>query len=368
MELKSHYGTIVIGAGPAGVLASVYASAYGSVLLVEAMSLPREKSCGGMLNEYSQAFLNSVSQLPADLICEPEWINFRYFNWDKQVKKPTKLRFMNVDRVKFDDWLMSMLPSNVDVLEQTRFCGCAQDAHHVSVALKSAAEASAAEFKLSCDYLIGADGPRSTVRRSLPVSQLTLYKTLQEFLPATHMEPFFDCLYSKEIGDNYGYGYTIPKDGMAIIGSVFFPGSKNCLEAHEKAVDVFRSYYGYGTQQRKRREAWTAVKVNSVADIVGGHGRVLLAGEAGGIMSPSSGEGISFAMNSGKLAGKAVATQGKHRGNGSEVLECYRASLGPIKKNIGRRLRYFPLLNSDFGKMLGTIAPNFVVDKVAHQI
>lgn len=368
MELKSHYGTIVVGAGPAGILASVYASAHGSVLLVEAMSLPREKSCGGMLNEYSQAFLSSVSQLPAGIICEPEWINFRYFNWDKQVKKPTKLRFMNVDRVKFDDWLMSMLPSNVDVLEQTRFCGCTQSAGQVAVTLKSAVEADAGELAVSCDYLIGADGPRSTVRRCLPVSQLTLYKTLQEFVPAAEMEPFFDCLYSKQIGSNYGYGYTIPKDGMAIIGSVFFPGSKNCLQAHEKAVEVFRSYYGYGSQQVRKREAWTAVKVNSVADIVGGCGRVLLAGEAGGIMSPSSGEGISFAMNSGKLAGMAVATQGKHRGSGEEALECYRASLAPIKKNIARRLRYFPLLNSDFGKMLGTIAPNFVVDKVAHQI
>ena len=182
------------------------------------------------------------------------------------------------------------------------------------------------------------------------------------------MEPYFDCLYSRKIGDNYGYGYTIPKDGMCIIGSVFFPGSKNCLEAHEKAVDEFRSYYGYGSQQLRRREAWTAVKVNSTKDIVGGHGRVLLAGEAGGIMSPSSGEGISFAMNSGKLAGMAIATQGKHKGDGSEVLECYRSSLKPIKANIRRRLLYFPLLNSHFGKVLGSVAPNFVVDKVAHQI
>ena len=95
---------------------------------------------------------------------------------------------------------------------------------------------------------------------------------------------------------------------------------------------------------------------------------MLLAGEAGGIMSPSSGEGISFAMNSGKLAGLAIATQGKHRGDGTEVLEAYRASLKPIKGNIRRRLLYFPLLNSHFGKVLGSVAPNFVVDKVAHQI
>lgn len=368
MTLDSHYGTIVVGAGPAGILAAVYASAHGSVLLIESMSLPRKKSCGGMLNEYSQEFLSRYSALPVSLVCEPEYINFRYFNWDMNAKKPTKLRFLNVDRVKFDDWLLSMLPSNVTVLAETRFCSCTQNASSVTVTLRSSLDTQAPKQTVSCDFLIGADGPRSTVRRSLPVSQLTLYKTLQEFLPAQGMEPYFDCIYSKKLGNNYGYGYIIPKDDTAIVGSVFFPGSKNCLEAHQNAVNEFRSYYHFGTEQERPREAWTAVKVNSTKDIVGGYGRVLLVGEAGGIMSPSSGEGISFAMNSGKLAGVAIATHGDHRGNGSEVLEAYRASLKPIKKNIARRLAYFPLLNSDFGKVLGAIAPNFIVDKVAHQI
>lgn len=369
MELKSHYSTIVVGAGPAGVMASIYASALGDVLLVDAMSMPREKSCGGMLNEYAQAFLKDLADIPKDIISDPEWINFRFYDWDRKIKKATSLRFMNVDRVKFDDWMMGMLPSNVTVLPETRFTELKQDPKKVTVSLRSASDANADGITVEADYLVGCDGPRSSVRRALPVTQLKLYKTLQEFLPAdTKLEPYFDCLYSRNIGKNYGYGYLIPKDGMAVIGSVFFPGSKNCLEAHEAAIAEYRMRYHYGYEQLRPREAWTAVKVNKVSDVVGGVGRVLLAGEANGIMSPSSGEGISFAMNSGKLAGLAIATQGKHKGAATDALDVYKASLKPIKACIGRKLKYFPVINSRVGKWMGGNSPAFLVDAVAHRI
>lgn len=369
MELKSHYTTIVVGAGPAGVMASIYASALGDVLLVDAMSMPREKSCGGMLNEYAQDFLKNVAEIPRDIICDPEWINFRFYDWDRKIKKATSLRFMNVDRVKFDDWMMSMLPSNVTVAPQTRFVGLEQDEKMVTATFRSSDAANAPIFTVESEYLVGCDGPRSSVRRALPVTQLKLYKTLQEFLPADgKLEPYFDCLYSRNIGKNYGYGYLIPKDNMVIIGSVFFPGSKNCLEAHEAALKEYRTRYHYGYEQLRPREAWTAVKVNKVSDVVGGVGRVLLAGEANGIMSPSSGEGISFAMNSGKLAGLAIATQGKHKGAATDALNAYNASLKSIKNCISRKLRYFPVINSRFGKWMGGNSPAFLVDAVAHRI
>lgn len=368
MTLQSHYSTIVVGAGPAGVMASVYASAYGDVLLVDAMAMPRMKSCGGMLNEYAQDFLTQVQGIPRDIICDPEWINFRFYDWDREIKKASTLRFANVDRVKFDDWLMSMLPSNVTVLPQTKLKGLTQTDKQVTVELEDLANPEAERMFIEADFLIGCDGPRSTVRRCLPVTQLSLYKTLQEFLPiGPEAEPFFDCIYSRHIGENYGYGYLIPKNDAVIIGSVFYPGSKHCNEEHERALDVFRTRYHYGHEQLRPREAWTAVKVNSVKDIVGGVGRVLLAGEANAIMSPSSGEGISFALNSGKLVGLAVATQGKH-GDAQMVLDAYNASLAPIKKCIGRKLKYYPIINSRFGKWMGGNSPMALVNAVAHRI
>ena len=369
-------------------MAARQAAKKGEVLIIDAMSLPREKSCGGMLNEYSQAYLETIAALPDSIISEPEWINFRFFDWDRNIRKATKLRFANVNRMKFDEWLCSFLPSNVEIAASTRLVRLSQDNKGVTVTVKPSNDLRASETEIRCDYLIGCDGPRSTCRRQLPVSQLSLYKTLQEIVKTNgELEPYFDCIYSRNIGSNYGYGYVIPKDDYAIIGSVFFPKSKGCKELHEKALNEFSSYYPYGSEVLQR-EAWVAVQVTSVNDIVGGHGRVLLAGEAGGIMSPSSGEGISFAMNSGNLAGMAVAqASGKQRlydlpkvieigatnetvnfPDESEALKIYRQSLGPIKRNIARRLRYFPVLNSNWGKWLGGSSPNFLVDAVAHRI
>ncbi|TLM97837.1 MAG: FAD-dependent oxidoreductase, partial [Actinobacteria bacterium] len=84
--------TIVVGAGPAGVMAARHAAARGDVLLLDAATLPRDKSCGGMLNEYSQGFLSAYGQLPRDLVLEPAWVNFRYHAWDRGIRKPTELR------------------------------------------------------------------------------------------------------------------------------------------------------------------------------------------------------------------------------------------------------------------------------------
>lgn len=380
MNIEQHYTTIVVGCGPAGIMGARAASERGPVLLIDTMKLPREKSCGGMLNEFSQAFIADElgTQIPENLLVDPEWIHFRYFDWDRDIREATTLKFANVDRKAFDEWLMGFLPDNVTVVDDLRLIHLSQTRDEVTVQLQAADDVDADVITVTCSYLLGADGPRSETRRQLPVSQLKLYKTLQDYLPLTgSVEPYFDCVYARGIGDDYGYGYVVPKGDHIILGSVFFPGSKHVNKLHEKAVDLYSAYYNYSTE-RTRREAWNAISVTSVADIAGGHGRVLLAGEAGGIFSPSSGEGISFALNSGTLAGRAIADAregatliGKRNhfsSEESEALRLYREALGPIRRNIERRLKFFPIMNSDIGKFLGAYVPPKIIDKFTHII
>ncbi len=374
-----HYTTLVVGAGPAGAMCAAEAAARGPVLLVDAFTLPRDKSCGGMLNEYAQAFLHErFGEIDARLLSEPQRINFRFFDWDRDLRKATTLSFVNVERCLFDDWLLHTLPDAVEVRGATRLVALTQTDEGVEALLRPADDASAAPVRVTCDYLVGCDGPRSTVRRCLPVPQVALYRTLQDYLPLEKpLEPFFDCVYARGLGDAYGYGYVVPKGKLAIVGSVFYPGSRHVREVHERALDMYRSFYPYAAHSEKR-EAWTAAQVKNAADIVTGQRRVLLAGEAGGLFSPSSGEGISFALNSGARAGKAIAharegatVLGKRAHaswDESEALRLYRASMQPIVANIMRRLRYFPVLDSDLGKDLARFAPDALVDFVAHRI
>src|SRR5664279_2576497 len=73
-NLQTSYATVVAGAGPAGVMAAFHAAARGTVLLVDGSALPRDKSCGGMLNEYTQHFLAEFGEMPASMTLDPQWV------------------------------------------------------------------------------------------------------------------------------------------------------------------------------------------------------------------------------------------------------------------------------------------------------
>lgn len=349
-----HYDTIVAGAGPAGVMAAYHAAKRGSVLLVDASPLPRDKSCGGMLNEYTQEFLSAFGTFPDGMMLDPGWVNFRYHDWDRKIRKPTELRFRNVDRRTFDDWLISLLPGNVEVVGQTAVESFTEDPDRVTVSLKDGG----APIAVSCSNLVGADGPRSGVRRALGAGSVATYVTLQDFCRIEgEIEPYFDCIYMRHIGDSFGYAYVVPKGDVAIVGSIFYPKTKRPSDKQEQVLDALRQRIPLG--ESVKREAWVALSVRHASDVVPGKGRVLLAGEAGGFISPTSGEGISYALNTGRLAGEAIATTTP---DGS--LAAYAEKTDHIARNIARKLAWLPFMESRAGKYLAGFVPTPVVSRI----
>jgi len=347
--------TIVVGAGPSGVMAALHAAQRGDVLLIDSSALPRDKSCGGMLNEYTQTFLSEFGTMPEELWLEPRWVNFRYHDGDRRILKPTELRFANVDRRGFDDWLISLLPENVTVTGACPMTGFTQDDEGVVVRCKPGR---GSEVEVRCENLIGCDGPRSAVRRGLGVGGVSTYVTLQDFCAIEgDIEPFFDCIYLRDIGDSFGYAYVVPKGDVAIVGSVFYPKTKRPHLKHDQVLEVLRTSLPLGPSVK--REAWVALSVRNAADVVPGHGRVLLCGEAGGFMSPTSGEGISYALNTGRLAGLAIASSAP-----SEALAAYADATSHISGNIRRKLKWLPFMESRAGKYLAGFVPTPIVSAV----
>lgn len=345
---SSDYTTVVAGAGPAGIMCAIEAAKKGAVLLVDSSRLPRDKSCGGMLNEYAQHFLGQFARIPEDIVLGPSHVNFRYWDWDRKIKKPTSLRFLNVDRQGFDEWLLSLLPSNVEVVGGVSVTDFEQTDAGVSVTLKNGGPTES----VRCEHLVGADGARSQIRRTLGVGNVANYVTLQDFVKVDgELEPFFDCIYMRGIGDSYAYAYIVPKGDVAIVGSVYYPKTKRPYEKHDQQLEVLRKALPQLGESVKR-EASVALYVRAATDVVPGVGRVLLAGEAGGFMSPSSGEGISYAMNSGRLCGLAIA--GTRDGT---ALVNYADVTAHISNNIRRKLRWLPFMESDWGKYMAGFVP-----------
>ena len=93
--------------------------------------------------------------------------------------------------------------------------------------------------------------------------------------------------------------------------------------------------------------------MRSADDVAPGAGRVLLAGEAGGFMSPTSGEGISYALRSGMAAGAAIG--GNRPGDALDAYRLVRSR--EMSADIRRRLRWLPVMESPTGKYVAGFMP-----------
>ncbi len=354
---SNHYRTIIVGAGPAGILAAYHAATAGRTLLVESGPIPRYKSCGGMLHVHTRRTLSEYAPIPDDVVLDPRTVLFRFHDWDRKVKKVTTLELLNVDRALFDEWLLGVLPPAVEIVAPCEVRSLTQDAEKVSVTLRTAN----GDIAVTCDNLIGADGGRSKVRRDLNVPNTAQYVTLQDFVRLEGpIEPYFDCIYMRGISDEYAYTYVVPKGDVADIGCVYYPRSKQPWLMQDQIVSTLRAAMP-ALGETVAREACTALYVRSIDDVVAGQGRVLLAGEAGGFLSPTSGEGISYAVNTGRLAGCAVAENGA-----GDAVEAYRKATRGIRVNIGRKFRWLPMMESRVGKYFAGFVPQPVVSRITH--
>ena len=155
------------------------------------------------------------------------------------------------------------------------------------------------------DDLIGADGARSTVRRTLGIGSVATLRHAPGLLPhrgrdravlRLHLHARHRRLLRlratscrRATSPSSARSSTRRRSGRT-------RSRTRCSTTLREACPLGESV---------KREAWVALsRSRTPRDVVPGAGRVLLAGEAGGFMSPTSGEGISYALNTGRLAGQ----------------------------------------------------------------
>jgi flavin-dependent dehydrogenase len=353
--------TLIVGTGPSAILAAYYAAEAGSVLMVDRFTLPRDKSCGGMIHPLSQdIFAEMGVQMPTELLLDPDTVYFRYNDWDKNITYDTKLGFQNVDRQPFDEWMMTLIEDKAEVWD-----ACTYQSHEETSdgRLRVRLNARGTEHTVICDWLIGADGSRSTVRKTLGLAPFECYLTVQDYCLRTGpVDATFDCFWTEEVPD-LAIGYVIPKNERALVGLIYYPGTKRAYEQQDHALEVLRQRLNLGPSIK--REAWAALKHRSTADICCGKGRVLLTGEAAGFLSPTSGEGISWAMDSGRSAGRAIAAA---TDDPQQVLKQHQRATRHLRRMIAFRLRVYPLMISRRGKTLFNFIPKPLIEWLTNHI
>ena len=181
---------------------------------------------------------------------------------------------------------------------------------------------------LSTTYLVGADGASGITRLSLYKNDtLEQYLSIQEWYIDKESNPIYSCIFDKE--NIKTYAWTISKNNSLILGGIF------------KSNDSFNKIKKRITSSPViKREACLINHVKSKKEILTGFDNSFLIGEAAGLISPSSYEGISYAIESGIILADVF------NNNDKNLNRIYDRNLRKLKRKIGHKIWKARILNN----------------------
>ena len=295
------YDVVVVGAGPSGATAAEDLARSGhNVAFIDREG--RIKPCGGAI----------PPRLIADFFIPDEQIVAKVNTarmispTGRQVDIPIENGFVGmVDREYFDEFLRKRAKAAGAHRYAGTFVRIDRDTDGTHVIYRD--KVSGNEMKLTTRLVIGADGARSNVARAEikdgdKIPYVIAYHEIIEApaKTATYDPARCDVIYDGKISPDF-YGWVFPHGGQASVGM----GSMIKSVDVKQATADLRAASGLTDCKTIRKEgAPIPLKPLDCWD----NGRdVVLAGDAAGVVAPSSGEGIYYAMVGGRVAATAAA-------------------------------------------------------------
>ncbi|MCL2054958.1 MAG: FAD-binding protein [Oscillospiraceae bacterium] len=320
------YDIAIIGLGPAGAVLARHLKSEFKVIAID-RKLKNEnrggfsKPCGGLLAPEAQKAISRLNMtLPKDILVSPQIFSVRTIDLQSGLSRDYQRFYINLDRDRLDRWLISQIPSGVEIVSGAYCTEVVRDGDGFLLTLNTSSEENGGCREIRARYVVGADGAGSVVRRSLfKEFKIRKYMSIQQHFADTHKAPFYSCIFDPSITDSYAWGLT--KDDSFIFGGAF--NLKNARKDFETLKEKLQAY-GFKLEQPIKTEACLALRPSGFNNFCTGKDGAFLAGEAAGFISPSSLEGISYAINSGYILSAcfnklpAPEKRGEHAGLNAE--------------------------------------------------
>ena len=317
----SRFDVLVVGGGPAGSIASLVLAGGGlNVALVDKSAFPRDKACGDVVGPRALQLLSDLELAPPPgrdvsdmLVVGPTGRRVRLPSADGLTYPGHGTA---VTRTAFD----AMLHAAACDAGATPFVGRAQepleeDGRTVGYKLSTGAS-------LYADFVIGADGATSEVAAAAglvdPKSALWGF-AVRTYLPQVVDLPSIVLWEPTPWRAFPGYGWVFPGElGGANVGLGI--GTLADRKAGARAVralpDFLAHLHAIGLLDEvtpsvapRRLGGWLKM---GIVGTTPAKGRVLLVGDAAGLVNPMQGEGISQAMTSGRAAAESILSKPRY--------------------------------------------------------